>query len=123
MTPNGHTGSSPRFSTLWVAAVGWYELPITSVPDESADGPSSWLWVDWSVRAYGRICPSAVCSRDTSEESVPSRVAADAVAENSAWSAARSVVGSCTAHCVSCALSTECSKTSEPNDCHGSTNV
>ena len=43
-----------------------------------------------------------------------SSVAALTVAENSAESAARSVIGSVTAHCVSCALAVACRKPSEP---------
>ena len=69
---------------------------------------SSWSWVAASVRAYGSISPSAVLSCVTSEESVFSMVAALTMAGNRAWSAARSVVGSCTAHWVSCALATAC---------------
>src|SRR6202012_1298249 len=53
----------------------------------------------------------------TREESVLSRVAALTTAGNRAWSAAMSVVGSCTAHWVSWALATACSLPSEPTDC------
>ena len=52
-----------------------------------------------------------------------SSVAALITAGNSAWSAARSSVGSCTAHWLSCAFATACRNPSEPTLWYASRNV
>lgn len=74
--------------------------------------------VAWSVRGYGGICVSALATCWSSAASVvfavPSACAACVMIGNRVRSTAMSVVGSCTAHCVSCALASACSSPSLP---------